>query len=74
MAQACLMEGMRLRIKDVDLIATVIVVREAKGNKDRVVIALVRWHRAAGSLQPARSGGWIGNWNLQVFSSRTRWK
>ncbi len=31
-----LMEGMRLRIKDVDFDRHVIIVREAKGNKDRV--------------------------------------
>ncbi len=33
-----LMEGMRLRVKDVDFDRDVIVVREAKGNKDRVVM------------------------------------
>ena len=33
-----LMEGMRLRIKDVDFDRHVIVVREAKGGKDRVVM------------------------------------
>ena len=33
-----LMEGMRLRIKDVDFNRHVIIVREAKGGKDRVVI------------------------------------
>lgn len=33
-----LMEGIRLRIKDVDFDRHVIVVREAKGNKDRVVM------------------------------------
>lgn len=33
-----LMEGLRLRIKDVDFDRKVIVVREAKGNKDRVVM------------------------------------
>ncbi len=33
-----LMEGMRLRIKDVDFDRSVIIVREAKGNKDRVVM------------------------------------
>jgi len=33
-----LMEGMRLRIKDVDFDRSVIVVREAKGGKDRVVM------------------------------------
>ena len=33
-----LMEGLRLRIKDVDFDRQAIVVREAKGNKDRVVM------------------------------------
>ena len=33
-----LMEGMRLRIKDVDFDRHVVIVREAKGNKDRVVM------------------------------------
>ncbi|MBE7939660.1 integron integrase [Ramlibacter aquaticus] len=33
-----LMEGMRLRVKDVDFDRNVIIVREAKGNKDRVVM------------------------------------
>ena len=33
-----LMEGLRLRIKDVDFDRHVIVVRQAKGNKDRVVM------------------------------------
>ena len=33
-----LMEGMRLRIKDVDFARNAIVVRETKGNKDRVVM------------------------------------
>jgi len=33
-----LMEGLRLRVKDVDFDRQVIVVREAKGNKDRVVM------------------------------------
>ena len=33
-----LMEGIRLRVKDVDFDRRVIVVREAKGDKDRVVM------------------------------------
>jgi len=33
-----LMEGVRLRVKDADFDRGVIVVREAKGNKDRVVM------------------------------------
>ena len=32
------MEGMRLRIKDVDFERSVIIVREAKGGKDRLVM------------------------------------
>ncbi len=32
------MEGVRLRIKDVDIDRQVIIVRQAKGNKDRVVM------------------------------------
>ncbi len=37
-----LMEGMRLRIKDVDFDRHVVIVREAKGGKDRVVIRTVQ--------------------------------
>ena len=33
-----LMEGLRLRVKDVDFDRHVLIVREAKGNKDRVVL------------------------------------
>lgn len=33
-----LMEGLRLRVKDVDFDREVIIIREAKGNKDRVVM------------------------------------
>ena len=32
-----LMEGLRLRVKDIDFDRQVVVVREAKGGKDRVV-------------------------------------
>ena len=32
------MEGLRLRIKDVEFDRHVVIVREAKGNKDRVVM------------------------------------
>ena len=53
-----LMEGMRLRIKDVDFDRHVIIVREAKGNKDRVVM-LPR------SLAPAL--------RLQMLAARARW-
>lgn len=54
-----LMEGMRLRIKDVDFDRHVIIVREAKGNKDRVVM-LPR------SLAPAL--------RLQMFAARATWE
>ena len=53
-----LMEGMRLRIKDVDFDRHVIIVREAKGNKDRVVM-LPR------SLAPAL--------RRQMLSARASW-
>lgn len=54
-----LMEGMRLRIKDVDFARGVIIVREAKGNKDRVVIL-------PHSLVPAL--------RLQLLSARALWE
>jgi integron integrase len=54
-----LMEGLRLRIKDVDFDRHVIIVRQAKGNKDRVVM-LPR------SLVPAL--------RLQMMASRTLWE
>jgi integrase len=38
-----LMEGLRLRIKDVDFDRKVIIVREAKGGKDRVVMLPTCW-------------------------------
>ena len=53
-----LMEGMRLRVKDVDFERHVIIVREAKGNKDRVVM-LPR------SLAPAL--------RLQLLAARAIW-
>ena len=44
-----LMEGMRLRVKDVDFDRHVIIVRKAKGNKNRVVTLplslAARWMR-----------------------------
>lgn len=54
-----LMEGMRLRVKDVDFDRHVIIVREAKGNKDRVVM-LPR------SLAPAL--------RVQMLAARVRWE
>lgn len=54
-----LMEGMRLRVKDVDFDRHVIIVREAKGNKDRVVM-LPR------SLAPAL--------RLQMLAARAMWE
>jgi integron integrase len=54
-----LMEGMRLRIKDVDFERHIIIVREAKGNKDRVVM-LPR------SLAPAL--------RVQMLAARARWE
>ncbi|MDZ4145666.1 MAG: integron integrase [Burkholderiales bacterium] len=54
-----LMEGVRLRVKDADFDRGVIVVREAKGNKDRVVM-LPR------SLAPAL--------RLQMLAARALWE
>jgi integron integrase len=54
-----LMEGLRLRVKDVDFDRHVIVVREAKGNKDRVVMLPL-------SLQPAL--------HAQVRAARALWE
>ncbi len=54
-----LMEGMRLRIKDVDFERHVIIVREAKGTKDRVVML-------PHSLAPAL--------RLQMLAARALWE
>lgn len=54
-----LMEGMRLRIKDVDFDRHVIIVRDAKGGKDRVVM-LPR------SLSPVL--------RLQMLAARAQWE
>lgn len=54
-----LMEGIRLRVKDVDFDRHVIIVREAKGGKDRVVM-LPR------SLEPAL--------RLQLLAARSQWE
>lgn len=54
-----LMEGMRLRIKDVDFDRHVIIVREAKGGKDRVVMMP---HLLAPALR------------LQLLASRAQWE
>ena len=54
-----LMEGMRLRVKDVDFDRPVIIVCEAKGNKDRVVM-LPR------SLTPA--------FQKQMMAARSLWQ
>lgn len=53
------LEGIRLRIKDVDFDRSVIIVREAKGNKDRVVM-LPR------SLAPALCS--------QMLAARAQWE
>jgi integrase len=48
-----LLEGIRLRIKDVDFVRHVIVVRDGKGGKDRVFML----PRALDGQPPAASGG-----------------
>lgn len=55
-----LMEGVRLRVKDVDFDRRVIIVREAKGNKDRVVMlpqSLLRLAPADGSCETTPRSG-----------------
>ena len=61
-----LMEGLRLRIKDVDFDRNVIVVRQAKGNKDRVVM-LPRTldERLRGQLKAARA-----TWEADRFADQ----
>lgn len=54
-----LMEGLRLRIKDVDFDRRIIIVRQAKGNKDRVVML-------PHSLIPAL--------RMQMLASRAQWE
>jgi integron integrase len=54
-----LMEGLRLRIKDVDFDRQAIIVRQAKGNKDRVVMLP---HSLADALR------------LQLSAARVRWQ
>ena len=54
-----LMEGMRLRIKDVDFDRHVVILRDAKGGKDRVVM-LPR------SLAPAL--------RMQMLAARSQWE
>lgn len=73
-----LMESMRLRIKDVDFDRHVIIVREAKGGKDRVVMlprSLVSALRA--QLLAARiqweADRQIGRRSVAVWSLHMRW-
>ena len=54
-----LMEGMRLRMKDVDFDRHVIIVREAEGNKSRVVMLL----RAR-----------MANLRMQLLRARALWQ
>ena len=50
-----LMEGLRLRVKDVDFDRHVIIVRQAKGNKDRVIYTHVLKMAAGGTTSPLDS-------------------
>ncbi len=54
-----LMEGMRLRVKDVDFERHVIIVHEAKGSKDRVVMLL---HALANAV------------HAQLLATRSTWE
>ena len=63
-----LTEGLRLRVKDVDFDRQVVVVREAKGGKDRVVMLPRSLHdslkaqvvRARAAWTHDREAGWAG--------------
>jgi integron integrase len=55
-----LMEGIRLRVKDVDFDRSVIIVRDGKGGKDRVVVILPR------KLAPAL--------RKQMLAARAQWE
>jgi integrase len=76
-----LMEGMRLRVKDVDFDRHAVIVREAKGNKDRVVMlprslcCPVHWHPrcACKYWQPAHYGKQTGRRNAAALRYRMRW-
>ena len=77
-----LMEGMRLRIKDVDFDRHVIIVREAKGGKDRVVMLprslapalrlthAAAWNGATICMKIVCSGRLKKRWHWRVFASR----
>jgi site-specific recombinase XerD len=71
-----LMEGLRLRVKDVDFERQVVVVRQGKGGKDRVVM-LPRSLEAGLKAQfgrSARCGVATGTTALQAWRCRTRWR
>ena len=77
-----LKEGMRLRIKDVDFDRHVIIVREAKGGKDRVVMLprslapalrlthAAAWNGATICMKIVCSGRLKKRWHWRVFASR----
>jgi len=64
-----LLEGMRLRVKDVDFERHAVIVREAKGNKDRVLCSPIHWRPlcACKCWQPARYGKQIGRRNAAAL-------
>ena len=71
-----LMECIRLRIKDVDFDRHVIIVREAKGKKDRVVMlprSLVYPPCVCNCLQRVRFGRQIVSPSVAGLKHRMRW-
>ena len=71
-----LLEGMRLRVKDVDFARQVIVVRDGKGGKDRVVMlprALEAPLRGQLRSARARSGATTAARRTAASTCRTRW-
>lgn len=75
-----LMEGLRLRIKDVDFDRGVIVVRQAKGDKDRVVMlprslaADLRGQTLAARSQRGRSGSMTDGRSAAGWRCRMHWR
>jgi integrase len=69
-----LMEGLRLRTKDLDFDRKIIVIREAKGKKDRVVMLLSRWRRHFGRRLRTRTlfGHWIARTMFRMWRCPTR--
>ncbi|WP_425389195.1 tyrosine-type recombinase/integrase [Curvibacter gracilis] len=71
-----LMEGLRLRVKDVDFDRGVIVVRQAKGDKDRdVMLPRAAWQRSCANRcwLHARCGSKTGRRSAVTWTFRMHW-